>query len=265
MSPGNQTIDGDGDFKQMNMTSPEQAKYGMYTDDEFQNDQTKTPHAADGLRGKYLMNTWIDGEDINVIFGEKDGNIVRRIVNPNAAQKYPTIKDETDFAENYAPFVSGLLQKFIGSLGDAANSASIFVGYPLGSVISFLMKEFSVETTDSTGKTTRTIDFTNKTTMDKFAHAISEVNKTGSVNWLAVKAFYLGFDKSLTENKYENWTVRDKDWAVGEGFIGVKQFSGIGDLFGISRWQHGANKAIFNPSLTVEENIQLNDQYSSFN
>lgn len=264
MSPGNQTIDGDGDFKQMNMTSPEQSEYGMYTEDEFQNDPTKTPHSVNGLRGKYLMNTWIKGKDINIIFGEKEGVVVRKIVNPNAAQSYPSIKDEADFAENYAPFVSGLIQKFIGSLGDMVDSASMFVGSPLGSIISFLMNEFATETTDATGTTTKTIDFADDKTKNRFAHAISEVNKTGNVNWLAVKAFYLGFDESFTENGYENWTV-NKDWAAGSAFTGVKEFSSFVDLIGITSWQHGASKVVFNPSLSAEENIALNDKCSSLN
>lgn len=264
MSPGNQTIDGDGDFKQMNMTSPEQSEYGMYTEDEFQNDPSKTPHSVNSLRGKYLMNTWIKGKDINIIFGEKEGVVVRKIVNPNAAQSYPSIKDEADFAENYAPFVSGLIQKFIGSLGDMVDSASMFVGSPLGSIISFLMNEFATETTDATGTTTKTIDFADDKTKNRFAHAISEVNKTGNVNWLAVKAFYLGFDESFTENGYENWTV-NKDWAAGSAFTGVKEFSSFVDLIGITSWQHGASKVVFNPSLSADENIALNDKYSSFN
>lgn len=264
MSPGNQTIDGDGDFKQMNMTSPEQSEYGMYTEDEFQNDPSKTPHSVNSLRGKYLMNTWIKGKDINIIFGEKEGVVVRKIVNPNAAQSYPSIKDEADFAENYAPFVSGLIQKFIGSLGDMVDSASMFVGSPLGSIISFLMNEFATETTDATGITTKTIDFADDKTKNRFAHAISEVNKTGNVNWLAVKAFYLGFDESFTENGYENWTV-NKDWAAGSAFTGVKEFSSFVDLIGITSWQHGASKVVFNPSLSADENIALNDKYSSFN
>lgn len=264
MSPGNQTIDGDGDFKQMNMTSPEQSEYGMYTEDEFQNDPSKTPHSVNSLRGKYLMNTWIKGKDINIIFGEKEGVVVRKIVNPNAAQSYPSIKDEADFAENYAPFVSGLIQKFIGSLGDMVDSASMFVGSPLGSIISFLMNEFATETTDATGTTTKTIDFADDKTKNRFAHAISEVNKTGNVNWLAVKAFYLGFDESFTENGYENWTV-NKDWAAGSAFTGVKEFSSFVDLIGITSWQHGASKVVFNPSLSAEENIALNDKCSSLN
>lgn len=265
MSPGNQTIDGDSDFKQMNLESPELAKYGMYTDDEFQNDPTKTPYAVDGLRGRYLINTWISGKDINVIFGAKEGSVVRKIVSPNASQDYPSIKDESDFAENYAPFASGLIQKFIGSLGDSIDLAPMFVGSPLGSVISYLLNEFATKTIDLAGVTTKTIDFTNDATKSKFAHAISEVNKTGNINWLAIKAFYLGFDKSLTENGYENWTVRDKDWVVGEDFSGVKQFKNFVDLINISRWQHSATNTIFNPRLSVEDNIKLNERFRPFN
>lgn len=253
LSPGNQTIDGDGDFDAMNLESIEQ---GSYVDGQ-------------PLHGLYLMNTWYSANgDENIVFADKGDNLVRRVINKNASQKYVVIKDETDFAENYLPFVSGIITNFLGALASSGSGSidvdmlATIIGTPLANTIKFIVSKFSTSSIDEWGTDIVTIDLTtNSDSKTKLAKALLEVNKRGTVNWLAVKSFYLGFDDTFSKGGYERWTVNG-DWQVNNAFDGIKNFQ-PSDLISIGKWQHGSNQwwlSWFNPSLSLQENIDANEK-----
>lgn len=118
-----------------------------------------------------------------------DKSVQRDIVVNNATPSYPVLADEV-LKNEFAPYIKSMIIKFIEIYqGDGmASSASGFITPDILNKIKYLI---GVNTVDENGQKTLKIDDT------KFFEKLKTLNN-GSTDWLALKAFYKGFDNSLT-------------------------------------------------------------------
>lgn len=176
-----------------------------------------------------------------------DKKIQRKIIIDNATPVYPIVSDEV-LRDDFAPYVKSMILKFIEIYqGDGmASSASMFIAPEILNKIKFLI---DVNTVNNNGQKTLKIDDA------KFFDALKTLNNS-STDWLALKAFYKGFDSSLTTVDMTPYNG-NKYYGIEATATGVKDLTGIIQL---KDWAHYNSFGALKPEGTEIRTIKEFDQ-----
>lgn len=159
------------------------------------------------MRGKFWINTWYGSDKSEYIpLAAKGGKFIRNIRVKDASPTFVKISDDI-LASEYIPFVYGTIEKFLGLLNIAKTSLSYFLPPHMIAVADFLLKELSVGKTmdNNSGSEIEDLDLKAPINNERLIKAMQKINENETLNWLAVKAFYVGFDQQMSSNGYEDW------------------------------------------------------------
>lgn len=204
---------------------------------------------------------------VKITFYNGDRSVQRDIIVNNATPSYPILDSEV-LKNEFAPYVKSAILKFIEIYRDdpMSDQASAFITPEIINKIKYLI---DANTKEENGQKTFKIDD------EKLLDSFIKLNN-GSTDWLAMKAFYKGFDQTMT--------LVDMLPYNGNKYIGlqddVKGVKDLSSILEVTKWAHynsfgaillegqeiGSNKALdqvvkdlhpssnlFYPSMTAAE------------
>lgn len=256
LTGGGQTFDDDNDLVRANLEINTLAS-GLANHQEFGTNKIATLQWYEG-------DAEVASFSANVSTDLGDKSITRIVHSPNLLDKFPKIADDANqenslFIQKYAKPIRVLLENLMEQLAPMASMLgdSMFNLSPiLAQSIQFLISHFETHDADGNSVYTLTTDFYDK---------LKVLNDKQIINWLAIKAMYVGFDdsfqqqypKAMSDNWKDNLTgALAQNIAIGIKDPNQNAMSILTNMGGTS-WAHTA-QYLFNPTLSQQENEAAN-------